>query len=454
MRDPGAELCDAGRVAAGVGVPGVHGLREAGSRAEPGSAVGPVREPAQLRELDHVGPVDVHAVLSVLLRPVEGAVREADQVVPVERLVREPCDAGAGRHGADVSQFERADASKDGRCGRESLFGGHAGKEQRELVAAEAEGLAVLAEAPADAGEHTVADRVSVEVVDPLEVVHVDQAERERLIVGLGAEQLVLQPLLEAAVVAEPAQRVGQREPHRAQRLVGGALVERDREQRADQCGGEHRRALPEHDEHEGGGPHESEWNRGRASRRDDQLGERPAGRDCDRGRDQDEVERVLRGRRDRDLRDDRGGSRSVHEGDEQGRGARSEREHRRVEGDALERPVLEELDDGGSGQGNQHAGFPAEEDDAARAEDERQRDAAALGALDRHRITACERGGEEERERPGDFGEVVRGQHERDRGSGGYGKSGDPDGCYEKEDARRQTSHVVFAATSSSCIR
>jgi hypothetical protein len=46
-----------------------------------------------------------------------------------------------------------------------------------------------------------------------------------------------------------------------------------------------------------------------------------------------------------------------------------------------------------------------------------------------------------------------VGGQRERDRGSGGYGKPGGPDGRYEKEDARRQTSHEV-AATSSSCIR
>ena len=314
MRDPGAELGDAGRVAAGVRVPCVHGLREAGRCAEAGGAVGPVREAAELRELDDVRAIDVHAVLPVLLRPVEGAVREADQLVPVERLVRETGDAGARRHRADVGQLERADAGEDGRGGRERLVGGHAGEEQRELVAAEPEGLAVLAQAPADAGEHTVADRVPVEVVDPLEVVHVDHAERERLVVGLGAEQLVLQPLLEAAVVAEPAQRVGQREPHRAQRLVRRALVERDREQRADECRGEHRRALPEHDEHERGGPHEREWDRGRASRRDDELGERPAGRACDRGGDQDEVERVLRGRRDRDLRDDRGGSRSVHE--------------------------------------------------------------------------------------------------------------------------------------------
>ena len=143
-----------------------------------------------------------------------------------------------------------------------------------------------------------------------------------------------------------------------------------------------------------------------------------------------------------------------MHEGDEHCCGAGSDREHGRVEGDALERPVLEQLDDRGAASAHQHAGFPAEQDDAARAEDERQRDAAALGALDRHRIAACERGGEEERERPGDVRQVVRGQRERDRSSRRYGKSGDPDGRYENEDAWRQTSHVVSAATSSSCIR
>ena len=66
----------------------------------------------------------------------------------------------------------------------------------------------------------------------------------------LRLDQLALEPLVEVPVVAEPRQRIGQRELHRAQCAVGRALVERDREQRADERRGQQRRALPEDDQH------------------------------------------------------------------------------------------------------------------------------------------------------------------------------------------------------------
>ena len=67
-----------------------------------------------------------------------------------------------------------------------------AGEQQRELVAAEPEGLAVLAEACADLGEHPVSDRVPEEVVDALEVVDVDHAEREGDAARLCSDELAL----------------------------------------------------------------------------------------------------------------------------------------------------------------------------------------------------------------------------------------------------------------------
>ena len=54
------------------------------------------------------------------------------------------------------------------------------------------------------------------EVVDPLEVVHVDEAEAEGAAFALGLDQLTLEAVVEVAVVAEAGQRVGQRELHRA----------------------------------------------------------------------------------------------------------------------------------------------------------------------------------------------------------------------------------------------
>jgi hypothetical protein len=135
------------------------------------------------------------------------------------------------------------------------------------------------------------------QVVHALEVVDVDQAERERDLACLGTDELPLYALLERAVVPEAGQRVGQCETHRSQRLVCRALVERDREQRPDERGGEERRALPEHDEHQGGGRHQGERNDRRARRRLHERGEGAARRARDGGRDEDEVDRVLGGR-------------------------------------------------------------------------------------------------------------------------------------------------------------
>ena len=77
-----------------------------------------------------------------------------------------------------------------------------AGEEQRELVAAEPERLAALAKAGRDLSEHLVAGRVAVLVVDPLEVVDVEEADGHEPAGLLGACQLPLQSFLKVAVVA------------------------------------------------------------------------------------------------------------------------------------------------------------------------------------------------------------------------------------------------------------
>src|SRR4029078_9285453 len=101
-----------------------------------------------------------------------------------------------------------------------------------ELVAAEPESLAQRAEPARDLGQHRVAGRMAVAVVDLLEVVEVEEADGERAARGGRLLEVHLELLLEMAVVPEPGERVGERESHRPQRVVGRALVPGDRAER------------------------------------------------------------------------------------------------------------------------------------------------------------------------------------------------------------------------------
>ena len=87
-RDPGRKIGDPLGVRAGVGVACVDRSGEAGCRAEARRPVGPGGEPLQLGDLDHVGPVDAHLVLAVLLGPVESAVRAPDELVAAQLVLR------------------------------------------------------------------------------------------------------------------------------------------------------------------------------------------------------------------------------------------------------------------------------------------------------------------------------------------------------------------------------
>src|SRR5207244_9036196 len=112
--------------------------------------VGPGRKPLELTELDDFRAIQPHAVLAVLLRPVQRAVGEADELVAAVALHREGGEPSTHGHGADVVEVDRGYALHDRirGCKRHPLV--VIGEEQRELVAAEAEGLAALAEPGAD----------------------------------------------------------------------------------------------------------------------------------------------------------------------------------------------------------------------------------------------------------------------------------------------------------------
>src|SRR5207244_37878 len=124
----------------------------------------------QLGQLDDVRAPDAHAVLAVLLRPVEGAVREADQLVAPDALVRVRRDAGRDRDLSSRVDIEAADAIDDRRCDAERGSLVLAGEEHGELVAAQPERLAALTEARRHLGEDAVAGRMPEAVVDLLEI--------------------------------------------------------------------------------------------------------------------------------------------------------------------------------------------------------------------------------------------------------------------------------------------
>ncbi len=97
------------------------------------------------------------------------------------------------------------------------------GQEERELVAADAERGIGAADRHGDElahlGEELVADGVALRVVDPLELVDVDEHERELRAVATRALDHPCDGLLEGAVVAEAGQAV-------AQGRFAGALVQ------------------------------------------------------------------------------------------------------------------------------------------------------------------------------------------------------------------------------------
>ncbi len=258
-RDPCGVLADALRVPSVVRVARVDRLREALGRAVAGRAVGAVGELLEIGAKDRLGRVRAHAVLAVLLRPVERTVGEPDQFVASDAVRRKGRDAAADGHLVDPLDPQRRDALDDRPRHRGRLPLVVVWQEDGELVAPETERLAALSQARRDLAEHLVAHRMAVLVVDRLEVVEVEEAERNRRAGLLRRDELALEPLVEAAVIPEARERIGEREPHRLHRLERRPLVERDREQRPDEGEGEERSPLPEDAEDERGGGHERE---------------------------------------------------------------------------------------------------------------------------------------------------------------------------------------------------
>ena len=177
----------------------------------------------------------------LLLRAVERGVGELDQLDPVVRVRGYAAMPTLMLDGAEVAEAERGDAPD--RTRRPRPPAPRRGRDQdRELVAAEPERLAVLAEAGRELGEHLVADRMAEGVVDALEVVDVEAGRGRGGGPSPAARGLALEALVEV-LVAEP--RRGGRRGHRCAQLAEVQLVERDRHQQADQRDREARASVP-----------------------------------------------------------------------------------------------------------------------------------------------------------------------------------------------------------------
>ncbi len=254
-------------------------------------------------------------------------------------------------------------------------------------------------QAPADEREDPIAHRVTVLVVDRLELVDVEEAQGERIagLVRIGEESLEL--LLEVTVVAEPAQRIGERKLHRLERVQDRALVERDREERTDERRRQHGRALPQHAEHDGHRGHRGEPDDGRVNGVLCDAPEPLARRDADRQRNEHDVECVERRRGDGHLQ---------HEPADAIRVRDVRRDHARsgprdrVDGGVVRhlqpRPALPELDPTPRDRAQHGRGSPAVEAAGGDDEDSGQRDAAGADAADRDGEGLDEHGGGEQR--------------------------------------------------------
>ena len=169
----------------------------------------------------------------------------------------------------------------------ERVLSGSARQKDRELVAAEPERFAALPEPARNLCQHAVSDRMTVAVVDLLEVVDVDEADRDGGAVLLRLVEAALQPLVEVAVVSEPREGIGEREPHRLQRLMDRALVQGDCDERTDESGREKRRPIPENGEHEAHRGHDRKRDERPVDRLAEHSEETLSGPDGDNERDE-----------------------------------------------------------------------------------------------------------------------------------------------------------------------
>ena len=120
------------------------------------------------------------------------------------------------------------------------------------------------------------------------------------------------------------------------------------------------------------------------------------------------EVDAEVRERGDDDLGEDEDRIVAAKRRDGETRHDGRDREHRCVVGHPDRRPVLEQLHDR-RGEPDDHAGLPAVEHDGRGTEDEAERDAAGVDAVERDRVALGERRGREQAGDPRERHRVAR---------------------------------------------
>ena len=374
--------------------------------AEPRLMLGASLELCRAVSLGDHGAVRAVAVLAVVLRPVQRAVRralEARDILAWSGYVARPTLTVAA---APWEKLRRRHALVE-RLDVASRLRLSAREDDSELVTAEAErsdAVRRTSEEPGDLDEHLVSERMPVGVVDPLEVVDVDEAEAEpRAVLCRGVERRC-EPELVGAVVADQREAVRVRVAGRTSGCQRGALVQGHGEQRArheheEPCvrRPQRRRERGEEGLDREGRPHEPELlleereNRHPLMERDRQRDEREV--DDDEGRTTEEG-----GERDGQRIPLR---RSAEEEHRERGGERGEGVHSGVEDRADQRLALRELRSERTPGSDDHPGVPAEQDDRGEDEDEGEGDGAEVVLLERNRLELGEeREPQEERDR------------------------------------------------------
>ena len=347
----------------------VDGVGEAGGRAQAGGAVGALGQPAQLLDPSDVRPIDADGVLALLLRHVEGAVGDADEVGALDAVLRIGGDAADMLRNSPLSRGFSARRSMTERAierpscsSRRASRRANSSPPSRKASPPWRRRVATCARTRSPIGwpcrsltclKLSMSSRTSVS--EPLVLCLV---------------QVVLEALVEVAVVAEPGEGVGERQAHRLQRAVHRALVERDGDERADEGRGEERRALPEDGQHEADRGHDREGNDRPVDRALEQRHERlarPARDDARRQRDVDGVE----GRRGEDDLDEEPADAVVGADERGGCACRSAAEcvDGAVVGEPDGRAALDELDGRPGDEADDDRRLPAVDD--GRADDE-----------------------------------------------------------------------------------
>src|SRR5204863_7641877 len=113
---------------------------------------------------------------------------------------------GTDGDGAHVAEAEGPDAFHDRLCRRRRLVWAVAGQKDGELVASDPESLAGLAQPRSDTRQNRVAGRVTESVVNQLEVVDVDKANRQGASKPSRVFELSAEAFVEVPVVSERRQ--------------------------------------------------------------------------------------------------------------------------------------------------------------------------------------------------------------------------------------------------------